>query len=413
MVSIDTKMAWRNIWRNPRRSILTIMAIVFATLLLVFMLSWQFGSYHTMIDTSVKMYTGHLQVQEKGYGEKKDIRLAVPDPEGVARILDGVAGVDAYSTRASAFSLVSSRERTSGVLVVGIDPVREGSVSTITKLIRKGSFLSSGDTNRAVVGALLSKNMQVVPGDELVLLGQGRDGSIAATVVSVRGIFESGQDEFDRGTILIPLPFFQDVFSMNGAVHEVVVLGRSQDDVATMKETIAARIARLEGGEQLVVLDWMELLPGIVQAIKMDLVSGFIFYVILIVVVGFSILNTFLMAIFERKKEFGVLSALGAGPKRLMKLLLIESASMTLVGIVLGIAGGCLVTWYFQVHGILLPGASDWLRMYGLPERMFPRLSLLSISIGAGIVLIITLLTALYPAFAVRRIEPARALKAA
>ncbi len=413
MVSIDTKMAWRNIWRNPRRSILTIMAIVFATLLLVFMLSWQFGSYHTMIDTSVKMYTGHLQVQEKGYGEKKDIRLAVPDPEGVARILDGVTGVDAYSTRASAFSLVSSRERTSGVLVVGIDPVREGSVSTITKLIRKGSFLSSGDTNRAVVGALLSKNMQVVPGDELVLLGQGRDGSIAATVVSVRGIFESGQDEFDRGTILIPLPFFQDVFSMNGAVHEVVVLGRSQDDVATMKETIAARIARLEGGEQLVVLDWMELLPGIVQAIKMDLVSGFIFYVILIVVVGFSILNTFLMAIFERKKEFGVLSALGAGPKRLMKLLLIESASMTLVGIVLGIAGGCLVTWYFQVHGILLPGASDWLRMYGLPERMFPRLSLLSISIGAGIVLIITLLTALYPAFAVRRIEPARALKAA
>ncbi|NIO16967.1 MAG: FtsX-like permease family protein [Deltaproteobacteria bacterium] len=406
-------MAWRNIWRNPRRSILTIMAIVFATLLLVFMLSWQFGSYHTMIDTSVKMYTGHLQVQEKGYGEKKDIRLAVPDPEGVARILDGVTGVDAYSTRASAFSLVSSRERTSGVLVVGIDPVREGSVSTITKLIRKGSFLSSGDTNRAVVGALLSKNMQVVPGDELVLLGQGRDGSIAATVVSVRGIFESGQDEFDRGTILIPLPFFQDVFSMNGAVHEVVVLGRSQDDVATMKETIAARIARLEGGEQLVVLDWMELLPGIVQAIKMDLVSGFIFYVILIVVVGFSILNTFLMAIFERKKEFGVLSALGAGPKRLMKLLLIESASMTLVGIVLGIAGGCLVTWYFQVHGILLPGASDWLRMYGLPERMFPRLSLLSISIGAGIVLIITLLTALYPAFAVRRIEPARALKAA
>ncbi len=413
MVSIDTKMAWRNIWRNPRRSILTIMAIVFATLLLVFMLSWQFGSYHTMIDTSVKMYTGHLQVQEKGYGEKKDIRLAVPDPEGVARILDGLAGVDAYSTRASAFSLVSSRERTSGVLVVGIDPVREGSVSTITKLIRKGSFLSSGGTNQAVVGALLSKNMQVVPGDELVLLGQGRDGSIAATVVSVRGIFESGQDEFDRGTILIPLPFFQDVFSMNGAVHEVVVLGRSLDDVATMKENIAARIARLEGGEQLVVLDWMELLPGIVEAIKMDLVSGFIFYVILIVVVGFSILNTFLMAIFERKKEFGVLSALGAGPKRLMKLLLIESASMTLVGIVLGIAGGCLVTWYFQVHGILLPGASDWLRMYGLPERMFPRLSLLSISIGAGIVLIITLLTALYPAFAVRRIEPARALKAA
>ncbi len=200
---------------------------------------------------------------------------------------------------------------------------------------------------------------------------------------------------------------------MYGAVHEVVAIGKTLDDVAEMKESVAAGIERVGKGDELVVLDWMELMPGLIEVIKMDLVSGFIFYIILIVVVAFSILNTFLMAIFERKKEFGVLSAIGATPGRLTKLLLLESASMTLVGIFFGIVGGSIVTWYFQRHGIVLPGASDWLRQYGLPERMFPRLSLLSVSIGSGIVLIITLLTALYPALAVRRLKPVKALKAA
>lgn len=413
MLSIDAKMALRNIWRNPRRSILTIMAIAFATLLLVFMLSWQFGSYETMINASVKMYTGHLQVQNEGYRDKKDVRLAVSDPEAVGRILDRIPKVSAYTYRASAFSLASSKERTSGILVIGVDPAREAKISTIKKIIRGGGFLSPGDEARAIVGRLLSKNMQVGLGDELVLLGQGQDGSIAATVVYITGIFSSGQDDFDRGTILIPLPYFQDVYSMHGAVHEVVVTCESLDDVAGIKEALAANIEKSGGGDGLVVLDWMDLLPGLVEAIKMDLVSGFIFYVILIVVVAFSILNTFLMAIFERKKEFGVLSAIGATPARLTKLLLMESASMTLIGILFGIVGGSIVTWYFQAHGIVLPGASDWLRQYGLPERMFPRLSILSVSIGSGIVLIITLLTALYPAVAVRRFKAVRALKAA
>lgn len=413
MLSIDTRMAWRNIWRNPRRSLLTIMAIVFATLLLVFMLSWQFGSYETMINASVKMSTGHLQVQGKGYKDKKEIRLVVSDPDEVNRILDETPGVSTYTNRGSAFSLVSSKERTSGILVIGIDPAREAGVSTIAKLIREGSFLSQSDSDQALVGSLLSKNMRVGPGDELVLLGQGRDGSIAATVVSVKGVFSSGQDAFDRGTVLIPLRYFQEVYSMFGAVHEVVAIGKTLDDVAEMKESVAAGIERAGKADELVVLDWMELMPGLIEVIKMDLVSGFIFYIILIVVVAFSILNTFLMAIFERKKEFGVLSAIGATPGRLTKLLLLESTSITLVGIFFGIVGGSIVTWYFQRHGIVLPGASDWLRQYGLPERMFPRLSLLSVSIGSGIVLIITLLTALYPALVVRRLKPVKALKEA
>ena len=160
------------------------------------------------------------------------------------------------------------------------------------------------------------------------------------------------------------------------------------------------------------VLDWMELMPGLIQGIQMDLVSGFIMYIILIVVVAFSILNTFLMAIFERKREFGVLMAMGTTPGRLTRLLLIESLTMTMVGILIGIVAGSLITWYFQVHGIIISGTSELMRQYGLPERMFPQLSVLSVSIGAGVVLVITFLTSLYPALKVRRLRPVEAMMA-
>ena len=411
-MSIEIKMAWRNIWRNSRRSVLTILAIVFATMLLVFMLSFQFGSYDTMINTAVKIHTGHVQVQAEGYTDKMDIRLVVPNPGAVDDVIKDIPGIEAYTSRANAFSLVSSSDRTYGVLLTGIDPEREAKVSTLKKLVQRGEYLAQEDTDMALVGELLARNLKVDIGDELVALGQGRDGSVAASVLKVKGIFSSGEDKFDRNSVQMPLGYFQDVFSMRGAVHEMVVLGRSLEDVKKIKKELGAGVRSIDNDGNLVVLDWMELMPGIVQSIKLDLVSGLIMYVILIVVVAFSILNTFLMAIFERTREFGVLMAIGMTPGRLMKSLFLESATITLIGIILGIISGGMITWYYQVHGILISGASELLSQYGLPERMYPQLSVLSVSIGAGIVLIITILTAIYPVLKVRRLRPVEAMTA-
>jgi len=391
---------------------LTILAIVFATMLLVFMLSFQFGSYDTMINTAVKIHTGHVQVQAEGYRDKMDIRLVVPNPGAVDDVIKDIPGIEAYTSRANAFSLVSSSDRTYGVLLTGIDPEREAKVSTLKKLVQRGEYLAQEDTDMALVGELLARNLKVDIGDELVALGQGRDGSVAASVLKVKGIFSSGEDKFDRNSVQMPLGYFQDVFSMRGAVHEMVVLGRSLEDVKKIKKELGAGVRSIDNDGNLVVLDWMELMPGIVQSIKLDLVSGLIMYVILIVVVAFSILNTFLMTIFERTREFGVLMAIGMTPGRLMKSLFLESATITLIGIILGIISGGMITWYYQVHGILISGASELLSQYGLPERMYPQLSVLSVSIGAGIVLIITILTAIYPVLKVRRLRPVEAMTA-
>jgi putative ABC transport system permease protein len=411
-LSIETKMAWRNIWRNPRRTILTVCAITFASVLLVFMLSFQFGSYETMINTSVKISTGHLQIQAEKYLEKKSIRYVIPDPDKITAILNHIPEVAAYTLRGQAFSLISSQDRTYGAVVTGIDPEREATVSRMKKLMREGDFLTGHEVNQALVGRLLAKNLRVTIGDELTLLGQGRDGSIGATVVQVKGIFGSGIDEFDRSTLQIPLSTFQEIFSMDHAVHEVVVIAKSLSDVPKIKAEIQATLSGLDKDGSLKTLDWQELMPGLRQAIEMDLVSGLIFYGLLIIVVAFSILNTFLMAIFERKKEFGVMMAIGTSPRRLTKVLLIESMSMTLIGIVIGIILGIFITYYFQVHGIDFGAGQELLSQFGITGRIYPKLSLLSVSIGPLMVLFFTLMAALYPALKVRRLRPVEAMTA-
>ena len=412
-MSIDAKMAWRNIWRNPRRTLLTMGAIAFSSLLLVFMLSFQFGSYETMINASVKIHTGHLQIQAKGYQAKKNIRRVVTDPAAMGNILKKIPQVVAYTYRTQAFSLVSSKKRTYGIGVTGIDPVREARVSHLKSLIRQGRYLSEGDTDQALVGELLAKNLRVGLGDELVVLGQGYDGSIAAFVVKIKGIYRSGMDEFDRASIQIPLRFFQDAYTMDGAVHQVVAIAQSLSDISAIKARITSWLSSLNPDNPLVVLDWEQLMPGLRQAIEMDLISGIIFYALLVLVVAFSILNTFLMAIFERTREFGVMMAIGTTPGRLTKLLLIESLTMTMAGIVAGILIGCLVTLYFQVHGINLGGSAELLSQYGISGNIYPRLSLLSIMIGPCMVLAVTFFAALYPALKVRSLRPVEAMGAA
>ncbi len=409
---MDIKMAWRNVWRNPRRTWLTISAIGFACTILIFMLSFQFGSYGTMINSSIKISTGHLQIQAKDYFEKRSMHLVVPEPGPVMTAISGIESVDAVTARARAFSLVSSEKRTYGAMVVGVDPEKEARVSTLDSLVREGEFLNPAAAGESpvIIGRLMAKNLQVGLGDELVILGQGRDGSVAATILKVCGIFESGMDEFDRRTLHIPLDTFQTVYSMRGAAHEIVVNVSGLDRVAQVKQAAAQKLGQLPGGENLTVLDWDELVPGLTQAIKLDLTIGIIFWFLLVLVVAFSILNTFLMAVLERTREFGVMMAIGTGPGRLAKIILYESGAMTVVGIALGIVLGCLVTSVFEIYGINLSGASEILSRYGISGRIHPRLSLVTALAGPLLVFGVTFVVSLYPAFKIKGLKPVEAM---
>jgi len=406
----DIPLAWRNIWRNPRRTVLTVAAIAFAALLLVFMLSFQFGTYETMINASVSLRTGHLQVQAAGYQKDREVRLAMTwNDETEEALLGGDGRVVAAAPRANGFALVTSGSRTYGCMVTGVDPEREKKVSTLAAIIRQGSYFKGEES--ALVGETLARNLKVGVGDELTLLGQGRDGSVAATVVPVQGVFESGLDAYDRNVVLLPLGFFQDLFTMEGGVHEVAIRAGSLSEVAPLKADLTTRLRELpHDGPPPVALDWMDLIPGLLQSIQMDLVSGLIMYLILIIVVAFSILYTFVMAIFERTREFGVMMAIGTTPGRLMGLVLTESFFMTATGLAVGIAFGAALTLWFEAHGILIPGSDQIMKAYGISGRLYPKLSVLSATTGPVAVLAITLFSALFPALKIRNMNPVEAM---
>ena len=408
----NIRMAWRNIWRNPRRSLLTMAAVVFSCVLLVFSVSLQLGSYDTLIEATVERYTGHLQVQAEGYDEDREMRQAIARPDEVTKVLKDIPWVEAFSQRSNAFALVSSEERTYGVGVTGIDPKREKGVSNIHRVVRRGEYLSDPRAREALVGTLLADNLKVDVGEELVLLGQGFDGSIAATALTVRGIFESGEPGLDRSFLQMPLRTFDEVFFMNGEVHEIVVTGRDLEELPRAARTIGDLVKPLQSSPPLRVLTWRELLPGVDQSIRMDMVSGWMTYGILVFIVALGIMNTFVMTVLERTREFGMLLAMGMRQGRVARLVLMESALMTLVGIVAGIFAGCLLTYYFQIHGIEIPGSEEIMAQWGLPSRFRPELSPLSVLLGPAMVFGVTLLTAVLSTLRIRRLRPSQALRA-
>ena len=411
-MSITATIAWRNIWRNTRRSLLTIGAILFASALLIFSISLQFSSYDTMIDAAVKRHTGHLQVQAQGYHTDKEMRRVIAHPQDVVRSIEDLPHIKAISSRANTFCLVSSDQRTYGIWVAGVDPATEGRVTTIARVIRKGSYLTDNNSYEAVIGEILAKNLAVDVGHELVLLGQGLDGSIAATAVTVKGIFSTGQPQFDRSALQMPLKAFQETFSMGDAVHEVVVVATELDRLPDLARAVRGRLESASSSEGLRVLTWQQLLPGLEQSIRVDMISGWINYGIVVMIVAFGIMNTFVMCVMERTREFGMLMALGMRASQVARLVLLEAALMSLLGICLGVVAGCAVTYYFQVHGFQIPGAEEIMAQWGLPSRMWPRLSLMSIIAGPAIIVGVTLLTAIYPVLRIFGLRPARALRA-
>lgn len=408
-MGMTLRLAWRNIWRQPRRTWLTVSAIAFATVLLEFAVPLQLGGYDTMVEATLRVYTGHAQIQRPGYRDRPQIHNAIDGGDALAQRLRDANLFKAVAARASGFALVSSEKRSYAAQVVGVEPAFERGVSTVPGMIKHGRFLQSADAVEAVIGSALARNLKAGLGDELVMLGSGRDGSVAAVVVPVVGIFASGSQDMDRFFVEIPLALFQDVFSMGEATHAVAVVGDGLNMQAELLANLRRELAQTEG---LAILGWEDLVPGLKEYIEADKVSGLIFMGLLVAVVVFSILNTFLMAVLERTKEFGLMLALGTRPARIAGVVMLESLLLTLIGLVIGFAIGFALVAYFQAHGFSYPGLEEIAKHYNLPiDRVFPKVDLYTVAFGPAVILITTNLVAWIPVLRIRRLQPVEAMR--
>ena len=409
-MNIILRLAWRNLWRHKRRTWLTVGAMVFSNILLVFLISMQLGTYQMMIENTLNAFSGHIQVQHQTYNEDAKIRYSIPNIIQLAEQLRAALNSDAVSARAAAFALASSEQRSYGIQVLGVQPQYEPQVSTLPGLLKAGRYLQDSHAEEIVLGKVLARNLKVKVGDQITLLGSGRDGSFAAAIVTVVGIFDSGIIDLDRSIAAIPLGYFQQLFSMGRHGHIIVV---NVPDLFAVKQWQQQINAYIEGRSNLVARDWINLQPGLMQAIQADMSSAWFMYGILIILVAFSVLNTQLMSVLERTREFGITMALGLQPGRLSRLILLETGLMALLGLLLGCFIGFLITLYFNRYGFYYPGMEEMAAKFNLPDRMYPSVSLISIMFGPVIVYIFSLLAAVYPALRLHFLKPVQAMRAA
>jgi len=406
---LSFRLAWRNIWRQKRRTWLTASAMIFSNILLVFMIALQFGSYDMMINNSLRMFSGQVQIQRDGYQDSQKIRQSVDNIRGLASHVREQFPAASVAARANAFVLVSSEDRSFGTRLVGVEPAHEPGVSTIPGLLVDGRYLDDPDAAEIVIGSVMARNLKVRVGDELTFLGSGKDGSFAAGVVIVVGIFDSGSRDLDRSLAELPLGYFQDSFAMGGSGHIIAI---SLDDINAVPAMIGPLGSLLAGQDGLLVLDWETLTPGLKQAIQADMTSAWFMYGVLIILVAFSVLNTQLMSVLERTREFGVIMALGIKPRRLALLVLLETFLMAAIGLLIGVFLGSMVAAYFAQAGFSYPGMEELADKFNLPSVMYPSLAPFSLLLGPSVVFVFCMFAAIYPALKLYQLRPVEAMRA-
>jgi len=337
------------------------------------------------------------------------MRQVVPDAESLANRLRRELDLETITVRSAAFALVSSDDRSYGIQIFGVDPERETEVSSIPGLIKEGRFPTDRNAQEIVVGKVLARNLKVGLGDELTLLGSGRDGSFAAAVAEVVGVFDSGVIDLDRSIAEIPLGFFDDVFYMDGAAHSVVIV---TPGLSVIEEYRLKTEPLLPTGDGVILHDWDALQPGLKQAIQADISSAFFMYGVLVVLVAFSVMNTQLMSVLERTHEFGIVMSLGLTPGRLGRLVLLETAMMGLAGLLLGALAGGLITLWFNYNGFSYPGMDQMAANFNLPSRFYPEPTVLTLFLGPIVVFIGSIASALYPALRLHWLHPVEAMRA-
>ncbi len=400
-------MAWRNVWRNTRRSLVTIAAMTLALCVELLYSGLVTGYLQGMEDDILDLEVGDMQIFAGDYLDKPSMYTMIKNPDALLTQLDEV-GYPA-SARLLGGGLAAADEFSAGIALRGVDVSRDARVSLIGEKVAEGTWLDPADPHGVVVGRRLAKTLEVGPGDELVILSQAADGSLANDLYTVRGVLMGVADATDRTAIFMTAHAFRELMVFPQGAHQMVV--RRPEDVGL--ETAAATVQRFSRDlGDLDVKTWKQLMPVVASMLESTQGLILVVFFIIYVAVGILILNAMLMAVFERIREFGVLKALGAGPLHVVNLILVESAIQAGVAIVAGVTLALPGMWYLSTVGInvgRLGGMSAmgvamrpvWYGMYTVGTLSGPLIMLV----------VIVFFAALYPALKAAWIRPVEAMR--
>ncbi len=402
------KLAWRNIWRNKRRSLITLAAVIFATVMAIAMRGIQKGTYALNIRSAVELFSGYLQIQEKNYLDNPSLTSSFVINKNIRDALKTTKGVLAYSPRIYADGLISYKDNSRGAAIFGIEPGREKNVTTFVENINSGRFFTSDSSNEIVVGDQLLKNLDAKIGDDIVILAQGFDGTLGNQKYKIIGTVKFGMQDVESALIFMGLKSAQSLLAMGNRVNVIAI---KADNLNHIKEIHSALISKIKNPD-LKVLSWSKVNPELEQAIQLDNISGIFFLGILIVIVAFGILNTVLMSVIERFREFGVVLAIGMPQVNLTYLVYIETIFITVIGLIIGNILGFAVNYYLIIHPITFGGEIQ--KLYEIYHFLPQMKSTLQPSIFFNVsisILTISVLSCLYPAYKVYKLEPLKGIR--
>ncbi|KHT62052.1 ABC transporter substrate-binding protein [Photobacterium gaetbulicola] len=400
------KLAWRNIWRQKRRTLLTASALALALALSLFMRSLQEGTYANNIENAARFYTGLIQLQHPEFAESHSIDdLLVMDESFLQPVLANVH-INRVLPRIESFALAASADKSKGVMVLGVDTVAEDSYSGISNRLIRGAFLAPDD-QQVLVGEGLARYFGLDVGDELILYGQGYRGQTAAGLYRIKGILDFPVAQLDNQLVYMPIALAQTLYStgeqVTAWVMDVKPLAQLQQTVDLLGEAYRSEVN---------VRDWQDLAPEMAQQILMDKAGGIFIMYLLYGVVGFGLFATLLMMTLERQREFGVMLATGMLKRKIIALLGLESLMIGWLGIAMGMAITLPVLIWFYFNPIELTGETAELVLEMgwepiLPMSLDPVLMLNQMVIVLGLLAICLI----YPMWRIRRLDVVRALK--
>ena len=400
-----TTVAWRNLWRNHRRSLIMLAAIAIGLWGMIWMTALMRGMVDQMIDDAISTLSGHIQIHARGYLDDPSIEhliAAVEDTPALEALLHSPQ-VTAWSQRIRVPAVIRSERDVYGITLVGIDPQREQGLSFIADSVVAGEYLQSVDDRHVLLGRKLAEQLETKLGRRIVLMSQDPDNNIAERGFRIGGIYDTDLQATETSYVFTGIETVRSLLKMGSGVSEISLLGHDYRAI----DGLAAEVRAVAGDAQ--TSTWMQLDPY--MASMLNVMDGFIlvWFSIIFLALSFGLINTLLMAVFERTREIGLLQALGMPPGNILFMVLIESLIMLLIGLL----AGNLLSWLTILpirDGIDISAVAQGLEWAGMSSILLPAVKASDVLLANAIVLVLGLVASLFPAWRASRKVPVEAI---
>jgi len=400
------KLAWRNLFRNKRRTFIAGSAIALGLAALIFGDAFFIAEEQIMVDSATSAFLGQAQISREGYREKQAAHLTIENFDRVIEQLESDTIVEAYTSRVQAFGTVSSAADVRGVSIIGIQSSSEPAMSVVDEAIIQGEYLSGNDPHEILIGIKLAEYLEVEMGDRLVVsVAQANTGDISQQLFRISGIYDFRDRSMNSGAIFINIDEARKMLGIGQTAHTIAV--EFTESEISRDTTLVFWNNYSNGANEAV--SWADIMPQIAMISDMMVIGKVVLFIVLMGIVVFVILNTLFMALYERMFEIGVLRAVGTSPGEVGRLLLFEAGGLAIVGIVIGAVLGLAVTSLVAKYGIDFTGIE--FNGITMRDKIYPVLKLSQFIIYPVAVFLFTVIVGIYPAIHAAKIRPAEAMK--